>query len=308
MPDVPWDYDAFLDEFVAWAEERENLRGVVVLGSRARVCDDPEATSGGRHEQRTEKPADEWSDLDLLLVTTDPQQYLDETDWLAELGEVWLTFREPTATGDRTERRALFAPGLDVDFVPIPAADVETAAAEGSATLAHGYRIVYDEVGLEDTLAEAEANESPSSDLPRANEFHETCADFWYHAVWTAKKLRRGEIWTAKSCLDGYVKWECLLPMLGWHAIVHHDREPWHEGRFLESWADDRALADLGDAFADYDAGDPDDCWRALFETIDLFGWLAEETATKLGYDFPIEGLDRVEELITNLHAGRERP
>lgn len=293
MSDVPWDYDAFLDRFVAWAEERADLRAVVVLGSRA----------------REERPADEWSDLDLLLATTDPDGYLAEEDWLSDLGEVWLTFREPTATGDRTERRALFAPGLDADFVPIPAGEVEAVAAEDVDALARGYRVVYDEMGLADALADAVSDASPSSspspDLPSAVEFRETCADFWYHAVWTAKKLRRGEVWTAKGCVDGYAKWECLLPMLGWHAIARHDRDPWPDGRFLESWADDRALADLGDAFAGYDAADPGDCWRALFETMDLFRWVAEETAAELDYGYPREGDDRATGLVEDLYRGR---
>ncbi|MFC4553392.1 aminoglycoside 6-adenylyltransferase, partial [Halorussus sp. GCM10023401] len=139
--------------------------------------------------------------------------------------------------------------------------------------------------------------------LPSAEEFRERRADCWYHAVWTAKKLRRGEVWTAKSCLDGYLKRECLLPMLGWHTRARHGREPWYEGRFLEEWADDRALADLRGTFADYDA---EDCWRALFETTDCFEWVADEVADELGYDPDLRGERRSRDLLAELYDGRE--
>ncbi len=56
-----------------------------------------------------------------------------------------------------------------------------------------------------------------SAPPPTQEEFLALCHDFLYHAVWAAKKLRRGELWIAKSCADGYMK-QLLLGMLEWHA------------------------------------------------------------------------------------------
>jgi aminoglycoside 6-adenylyltransferase len=80
------------------------MRAGVVIGSYA------------RHEQ----PADQWSDLDVVLITNNPDIYLATTDWLADFGEPWLTFLENTAVGELVERRALFADGLHVDFIVVP--------------------------------------------------------------------------------------------------------------------------------------------------------------------------------------------
>jgi len=41
---------------------------------------------------------------------------------------------------------------------------------------------------------------------PAQDEFLDLINDFWYHTVWTAKKLRRGELWTAQGCSDSYMK------------------------------------------------------------------------------------------------------
>ncbi len=101
-------YERLLEKFVTWSQTRPDVRAAVVLGSRARV----------------DRPADEWSDLDIVLIVTDPQPYLTSADWLRNFGEVWITFVEPTARGSEMERRVLFAGGLDVDFSVIPGAKV----------------------------------------------------------------------------------------------------------------------------------------------------------------------------------------
>ena len=101
-------------------------------------------------------------------------------------------------------------------------------------------------------------------------------SDFWYHALWTAKKLRRGEVFTAIDCLDGYMKAR-LVTLLEWHARPStRPSTRGTAGRFLERWADPGALSALERAFAHYDVRD---VARALWETIDLFQGLEEETA-----------------------------
>ncbi len=117
----------------------------------------------------------------------------------------------------------------------------------------------------------------------------ELASDFWYHALWTAKKLRRGEVYTAISCLDGYMKAR-LVTLLEWHArAVDPTVDTWHGGRFLERWADPGALAALERAYAHYDLRD---VARALWETIDLWQSLEEETARRLGLVVELDHAD----------------
>ena len=74
-----------------------------------------------------------------------------------------------------------------------------------------------------------------------------------------------------------------LVTLLEWHArAVDPSVDTWHGGRFLERWADPGALAALERAYAHYDLRD---VARALWETIDLFQGLEEETASRLGLD-----------------------
>ena len=83
--------------------------------------------------------------------------------------------------------------------------------------------------------------------------------------------------------------------MIEWHARATHgwEYDTWFKGRYLEEWADPRALEALRDAFSQYDY---DYIRRALFATMNLFRWLAMETAEKLGYPYPTEADNRVTE------------
>ena len=69
-------------------------------------------------------------------------------------------------------------------------------------------------------------------------------------------------------------------------------------GRFVERWADPGALAALEKAYAHYDVRD---VARALWETIDLWQGLEEETASRLGLELVLDHADlrrRVAEVV----------
>ena len=270
-----------------WAREREDVRGALVVGSQT----------------RTEAPADRWSDLDIVLFVDDPQRLAADESWVASFGTPVLTFLEATAFGGGVERRVLYETGEDVDFPLLEASAWRElgSSPEARVLLARGYRVLHDELGLEEL---AELAPPPADATPDSAALKELSSDFWYHALWTAKKLRRGEIFTAIDCLDGYLKWR-LLTLLRWHArSVDPSVETWHGGRFLERWADPGALAALERAYAHYDLRD---VARALWETIDLFQGLEEEVAGRLGLEAGLDHADlrrRVADVVPDVRHG----
>lgn len=52
--------------------------------------------------------------------------------------------------------------------------------------------------------------------LPGEAELDQLCDDLWYHGLWTAKKLRRGELWTALECLDTYLRYRLAATFSGY--------------------------------------------------------------------------------------------
>ena len=265
-----------------WAREREDVRALLVVGSQARA----------------NVPADRWSDLDIVLIVDDPEPYAEDPSWVHEFGQPVLTFLEDTPVGQR-ERRVLYETGEDVDFPLFPVTALELLEQSENAVnlLARGYRLLVDRIGLAERLARLAAGaEQPP--LPTQRDFTQLASDFWYHALWAAKKLRRGEVFTAKGGVDGYMKAR-LVTLLEWHArALDPSVDTWHEGRFIERWADPGALAALEKAYAYYDLRD---VARALWETIDVWQALEEETARRLGLDVVLDHADlrrRVAEVV----------
>jgi aminoglycoside 6-adenylyltransferase len=158
------DAEALLAAVVAWGQERSDLRAVLVVGSQARA----------------DTRADQWSDIDLVLMVDDPAPYLAGWEWLRTFGRPLLTFVEPTAVGPFAERRVLFETGLEVDFVVLPAAAARSMAQdpEGRAVLRRGFHVLVDKLDLEATLRDSAA-QPPALDLPDQATFDQLTHDFW---------------------------------------------------------------------------------------------------------------------------------
>jgi len=283
-------YEQLVERLLRWAAVQDDILAVMVVGSRARV----------------HRPADVWSDLDLMLVVADPDRYLSSSDWLLNIDGYWCTFAERTSTGKLFERRVLFDGALDVDFILLAAEGMPQSLQEAPVAdiIRRGVRTLLDKRGMLPQSAPP-ALQTLRRRPPTQQEFREVIHDFWYHAVWTVKKLRRGELWTALRCTDVYMK-QILLRMIEWHTCTAHgwDTDTWHGGRFLELWSDPRVKGALRHVFAHYAE---EDIWRALLATMDLFRWLAEETAQRLSYPYPVTADERVTEWLQCCLPGKAR-
>ncbi|OKI53573.1 hypothetical protein A6A27_32750 [Micromonospora sp. CB01531] len=261
--------ERLLAAVAAWARQRHDIHAALVVGSHARV----------------EVSADQWSDIDIVLMVDNPMAYAADGSWLAAFGRPLLTFTEPTAVGGFVERRVLFDTGQDVDFALLPAGPAQQIVTrpEVAHVLGRGFRVLVDKLNLGETLPSSGA--SMPSAQPDAAAFGHLTHDFWYHALWTAKKLQRGEVWVAKQSCDCYLK-ALLVRLLAWHTQASHPQvDVWHEGRFLERWADKQTLLDLRSTFAGYDAID---VARALWATADMFERLERECAERLGLELTV--------------------
>ena len=273
--------DALLDRIRAWAPTMDALRGALLVGSVARATN----------------PADEHSDLDIVLFVADPAPWVDDAAWLAELGEPWVTFIDSTMIGHMVERRVLFADGVDVDFSLVPPPILE-ATDDGllrhvRLTLQRGALVLHDPDGFL-ARAVAAANAAPPEERverPSAADVEQAVGDLLYHAVWTARKAARGELWVAAECLNAHMQWR-LLTLTRWHAaLVGGAEDTWHGGRFLERWADPRAVEGLKRSMTTSDRAAIRASLEAACEVTALLGG---ELAAALGWTYPRDAHQRV--------------
>lgn len=264
----------FLEEVSRWAAGRPDVRAAVLLGSQARV----------------DAPADAASDVDVALFVDQPGSYLDETAWVDHFGERLLSFREPTAVGGFEELRVLFREGLEVDFAIVPAEVAAEIPPEADVVFARGFRVLYAD-GVSFPEREPSSIETPA---PTQERFDQLVNDFWYHLLWSAKKLWRGEVLVAKQACDGWLT-ALVVELARWRSDAS---DTWHGMRFFERWAGDDLVEELGPTFARYDA---QDVARALRAKAELFGRLEDEVAARYELVVPedrAEVMGRLEALL----------
>ncbi len=270
-----------LDRFLGWAASQPSIRAVALVGSQA----------------REDHPADEWSDIDVVVVAANARSLLESMEWASIIAAPWFSITEKSASGETIERRILFEGCIDVDFI-IVSAECALAGFPGTFVgeiAARGARVLIDKDGILSSFPR-QARPVSARTPPSSREFLEVVEDFWFHAAWTAKKLNRGELWVGKRCCDEYMK-RLLLRMVEWHARLVGDglKDTWFDGRFLEQWASPGVVEELRKAFARYDV---EDVWDALSASMDIFHRIALETAGRLGCGYPAENAVRVSEWV----------
>ena len=259
-------YGEIKENILKYAASDDEIKAVIAIGSST----------------RKEVVADEYSDLDLVIVSENPDKWYTG-EYPALLGNVSIAFIEPTLGGGK-EYRAIYDEDKDVDMIVLTPELFENALREGVMewVMNRGYSILYDSVGYEDGIKQF-VRPSKSNPEVSEEEFINMTNDFYFHNIWASKKLLRGELWSAKMCVDAYLK-NHLLKMVELYCYCIEKKDVWHDGRFIDRWANDWIKADLEKCFAHYEKAD---VAAALKRTHELFSKLAAEVAGDKGYHFP---------------------
>ena len=126
---------AFLDHVTAWALRQPTITGVALVGSHA------------RGEARPD------SDIDLVLLCTDPQAFLDDTAWLRVFGEVATCHTEDW--GLVTSLRVYYRERFEVEFGLTSLVWAVLPVDPGTQSVVlNGMRILVDREGILERLQE----------------------------------------------------------------------------------------------------------------------------------------------------------
>ena len=272
----------FLPEIVNWAESRAEVRAVVLTGSRA----------------RDDGTADDLSDIDIELFLEQPEPFSRSTDWLSEIGSVWVSLPLQTEDGYPT-RLVIFQGGVKVDFTLYPLDVLRRMVESGRSPdlYSRGYRVLVDKDGLAASIASRRARKDAAT-KPTEEQFRALVEEFWFEAYHVAKYLRREDLWAAKF-RDWGLK-ELLRTMVEWHAKSVHGwpYETWYLGLRMRDWAEPEVWERLFSVFGRFDA---QDSWQALAETMDLFSEVAKQVSGCMHYRYPDGVEDNLRSYIDSL-------
>jgi uncharacterized protein len=133
---------AFLSRLCVWAASRVDIQAIIVVGSFARGDARPD------------------SDLDVLVLATEPSTYLRDLSWISELGSTLDVDVE--RYGLVTSLRAHFASGLEVEIGIAPASWASRPLDPGTEQVARdGIRVLVDRTGDVSALAAVGLELSP---------------------------------------------------------------------------------------------------------------------------------------------------
>lgn len=268
----------------AWASTREDVRAVIVIGSRAR---------------KEDHPADEWSDLDTIVFVDDSTCYTDRGDWSAALEQqvgkpVWFPAFDRLAEHE-VEWETVFDDGSKLDMVfstnrsPRGREAGLAEMIEGFPfhnVLMRGMRVLVEKVqGPPVTLGQPAAPTLPDA-AAFERQIHVALLEMF--RAW--KLAGRGELWRSARVVN-YQMHDALLPLIGWHALALHGKTPGPYGRFLEEWADPNVLALLEGVYA---KNTRESITRALQNAQRLLALLVIETVEKTNLPYPVEALEKM--------------
>jgi len=118
-----------INQVIDWAKSEEGVLGVALVGSHA------------RGEARLD------SDIDLVIISSDPHSYIDDPSWISSFGEINSCKTEDW--GILTSLRVFFHSGLEVEFGLSSLEWVAIPPDSGTAeVIVDGMKILLDSKGL----------------------------------------------------------------------------------------------------------------------------------------------------------------
>jgi Streptomycin adenylyltransferase len=236
--------EAWVANISAWANAQGDIKALVQIGSRV----------------KNDGTADEWSDFDYQLITTNPARYRSG-EFARELGRCWAIGLEHTF-GDVMKVTAVFDGALEADFIILNHGDLLVATTAlgwpGTSGLwprplrvgvsrlrgaaGTGWKVVKGGAAWEKRYSRLTPCEFPMSE----REFKALCGEFWVQAVWAAKRTRRGELIASQRTIHRYVIEACLRMFE--EEVLLDGKKAYPRGRRAETWltASQAAVANAG--------------------------------------------------------------
>lgn len=263
------DEEQVLDELRQWVHSQEDIRAVILDGSRANPSAD----------------TDIFSDYDIDMYVRDVQPFLDSDSWLEAFGPILARWpsKPPVGDGDGTYRLVIFEDGVRIDFGVSPISSL--------SRVKDALVLVDKDNALEDALPAT--FEGYIVQKPTEDEFGDVTSEFWWDATYVAKSLWRDELFHARYMLDCLLRSEYLRKMIERHIGVEHNwsANPNKYGRWFKKLVPPDVWTEIEGTFAG-----PifEDNWDALFTTTGVFRRLAVQVGTALGYRYPSDIDERI--------------
>ena len=271
-------HTAQLNQVIQWVEQQPNIRAALLTSSLT----NPNA------------PVDQFSDLDIDLVLSNYEEFLQDDSWISNFGNIITTIveGEEAFDGRCSSRMVLYEDYSKIDFLIF---SVERFREEVAKETLHedwdiGYRVLVDKDGLTAAMPPP-THKAFTIEKPTEEKFHWVLNNYWWDMTYVAKCLARHELYYAKFMSDYVMRFEHQQVLLEWYIGSEYNWEVTTNkyGRLFKKFLPPEIWQLATTTFA---GAGLEDNWRALYAFAAMGRQIGKELASRLGYRYP-EELDR---------------
>ena len=283
-------YRDIIEQIITWSEKDPNIESAIIIGSQV----------------QNEKLADEWSDLDVMLLVNDPLVLLSENRWLEQFGSPVCAFNEVTVLyfveWNWVVKRVLFDDNHDVDFSILPYDQLDSVLSVNKEIISKGYHVIHDsDENLVDHKIQTLIKNMKEKVIPfpTQSELCNDIDDILFHIIWVYKKTKRRELWVAVTTINNHIR-DLLLKLIETHnqSVTKRSSSVMYDGRFLEGRTDREIIEKLRHCFSKYDENDAANTLSHIF---DFVYSMSKQIFAENGYDFSVLQFDSVLKIFTEM-------
>ncbi|EHQ26563.1 aminoglycoside 6-adenylyltransferase [Mucilaginibacter paludis] len=270
-----------------WADGEVDVKSILIIGSSVREL----------HK------SDKYSDLDLIIFTTDPFKYEKSWTWINEIYKPASYHNGFEISKGTFVKRIFFENEVAVDITFLSSKlmsaiyvyailkekanyvltilrkkkikEIENQILNFTYYLHRGYHFIVDKNSSEQKVNKIINQCGYKTEYSyELKDFEIVLNRFWQNAYRMAYKISRNELFSAKLEIEPEMKLDLLNIISIYAKHVNGDNyETWHKGKFIEKWADPVIVEKLKSIYGEYNVMSS---WRSLKSTTDLFIYISD--------------------------------
>lgn len=262
--------DSTARSIAEWAEAHEDIRVVLLVGSRGESDSEPDALS----------------DYDVLVFVRDSQDFESDDSWLSSFGSILVRLDdEYEMLGTRVPTRLVqYQDGSRIDFSICGLGLLDRISHEPRLPddLAYGFRVLLDKDDWTSRFPRR-TEKTFEGRLPSEADYQAVVNEFWWEALYVGKYLARGDFLTALYSHECVIRFKCLVPMLEWYVRVAKGsgNRIGPNGRGLLRELGEEGRNRLARTLLGWSV---EESWKALFEMTEYFRVVSHTVAEHLGF------------------------
>lgn len=199
--------------------------------------------AGSFSDKKNKNRYDEFSDIDLFIVTEKKDYYLSNKDWLSFYGKKFIYFNDPISLGTGMELRVAFDDGLladiaivnDLEFRKLKENKIfcEKIIDRGFTTLKNNYDEHYFE------------HKKYKEEVVTQYEWNRTIDEFWIDICNIYKYFARKDYFSAKYAFDRRILKILIYTLEEYTKIKDIKQDVYFNGRYMKKWLDKESFEEI---------------------------------------------------------------